>query len=128
MNGHTIALFRRPSDTIEIRTNETFEEALARETLRSERLRLSIVAGLIGGIFVRQGAPDGPGSSSGRQHVRPARLAGRGCIQPPIDADDIHTSARSTGFTANSVGGYVIATQVIPAEIQQLAEDVSRTI
>jgi adenylate cyclase len=54
MNGHPAAIFPRPSDTIEIRTDETFEEALARETLRSERLRLSIIASLIGLIFVRQ--------------------------------------------------------------------------
>jgi len=39
---------RIPTDTIEIRTEETFEQAITRETLLSERLRISIIAGLLG--------------------------------------------------------------------------------
>jgi adenylate cyclase len=51
MNGLKAPIFRRPTDMIEIRTEETFEDAFARETQRTERLRLSIVAILLGLIF-----------------------------------------------------------------------------
>ena len=54
MSRLKVAIFQRPADTIEFRAEETFEDALTRETLRSERLRLAIVAGLIGVIFMRQ--------------------------------------------------------------------------
>ena len=55
MSGPKAAIFRSPIDTIEIQANETFEAALARETQRSERLRLSIVAILLGLVFSYRG-------------------------------------------------------------------------
>ena len=51
MSGPKAAIRRRPADTVKIQANETFEAALARETQRSERLRLSIVAILLGLVF-----------------------------------------------------------------------------
>jgi adenylate cyclase len=51
MFGRDAALFQRPTDMVELRANETFQDALTRETHRSERLRLSIVTVAFGLIF-----------------------------------------------------------------------------
>ena len=44
---------RARAETIELASTETFEQALVRETLRSERLRLGIIAVLLGINFIR---------------------------------------------------------------------------